>query len=201
MSDSLWPHGLQHARHPCPLLFPRVCSNSCPLSWCCHQRSHLLLPLSLSTLSLFQHQDFFSSESALCVRWPKDWSYSFSISPSNEYSGSISFRIDSFDLFAIRGTLNSLLQPHSLKASIVSLTVWTFVGKVMSLLFNMLSRFVIAFLPRSKRLLTSWLQSPSAVILDPKKIQSATVSIVSPFICLEVMGPDRDDLSFLNVEF
>ena len=121
----------------CPSLSPRVCSNSCPLSWCCHQRSHLLLPLSLSTLSLFQHQDFFSSESALCVRWPKDWSYSFSISPSNEYSGSISFRIDSFDLFAIRGTLNSLLQPHSLKASIVSLTVWTFVGKVMSLLFNL----------------------------------------------------------------
>ena len=128
------------------------------------------------------------------IRWPKYWSFSFSISPSNEYSGLISFRIDWFDL-AIQGTLKSLLQHHRSKASIlwclaflivqlshpymttrktISLTRWTFVSKVMSLLFSMLSRLVIAFVPRSKRLLISWLQSPSAVILEPKKINSVT---------------------------
>ena len=126
------------------------------------------------------------------------WSFSFSISPSNEHSGLISFRMDWVDLLAVQGTLKSLLQQHSSKASIlwcsaffvvqlshlymttgktITLTVWTFVGEVMSLLFNMLSRFVIAFLPRSKHLLISWLQSPSAVILESKKIKSATVSI------------------------
>ena len=126
------------------------------------------------------------------------WSFSFSITPSNEHSGLISFRMDWVDLLAVQGTLNSLLQQHSSKASIlwcsaffvvqlshlymttgktITLTVWTFVGKVTSLLFNMLSRFVIAFLPRSKHLLISWLQSPSAVILESKKIKSATVSI------------------------
>ena len=140
----------------------------------------------------------------LCIRWPKYWSFSFSInwpkywifsfiiSPSNEYSGLISFRIDSLDLLAVQRTLKSLLQHHSSKASIlqhsaffmvqlsypymtigiiIALTRWTFVGKVMSLLYNMLSRFVIAFLPRSQRLLISWLQSPSALILEPKKIK------------------------------
>ena len=128
------------------------------------------------------------------IRWPKYWSFSFSISPSNEYSGLISFRIDWFDL-AIQGTLKSLLQHHRSKASIlwclaflivqlshpymttrktISLTRWTFVSKVMSLLFSMLSRLVIAFVPRSKRLLISWLRSPSAVILEPKKINSVT---------------------------
>ena len=127
----------------------------------------------------------------LPIRWPKYWSFSFNISPSNEYSGLISFRIDWFDLLAVQGTLKSLLQHHSSKASIfqcsaffivqllhsyvttgkpIALTRWTFVGKVMSLLFNMLSSFVIAFLLRSKHFLTSWLQSPSAVILEPKKI-------------------------------
>ena len=136
---------------------------------------------------------------------------------SNEYSGLISFRMDWLDLLAVQGTLKSLLQRHSAKVSIlqcsafftaqlshpymstgktIALTRWTFVGKVMSLLFNMLSRLVIAFLPRSKCLLLSWLQSPSAMILEPKKIKSVTVSIVSPFICREVMRPDAMILVF-----
>ena len=170
--------------------------------------NHVVLCHSLLLLlSIFPSIRVFSNESALCIRWPKDWS--FSISPSNEYSGLISFRIDWFDLLAVQGTLKSLLQHHSLKASIlwlldflmvqlshpnmttgktVALTRCTFVGKVMSLLFNMLSRFVIVFLPRSKCLLISWLQSPPAVILERKKIKS--VSIVSPSVCHEVMGTD-----------
>ena len=143
----------------------------------------------------------FSNESALCIRWPKYWSFSFNISPSNEHSGLITFRIDWLDLLALQGTLKSLLQHHSSKELIlqhspffivqlshpymttgktIALTRGTFVGKIMSLLFNMLSRLIITFLPRSKRLLISLLQSPSAVILEPPKIKSATVSIVSP---------------------
>ena len=154
-------------------------------------------------------------------RWPKDWSFSFSISPSNEYSGLISFRMDWLDLLAVHGTLKSLLQHHSSKASIlrcsvffmvqlshpymttgktIALTRWTFVGKVMSLLFNILSRLVIVFLPRSKRLLISWLKSPSAVILEAPKLKAVTVSTVSPSICHEVMGPDTV-ICFLNIEF
>ena len=153
----------------------------------------------------------FSNESILHMRWPKYWSFSFSISPYNEHPRLTSFRMDWLDLLTVQGTLNSLLQHHSSKASIlrhsalftaqlshpyvttgktVALTRWTFVGKVMSLLFNMLSRLVIIFLPRSKRLLISWLQSPSAVALEPKKIKSDTVSTVSPSISHEVMGPD-----------
>ena len=181
----------------------------------------LLLPSILPSIRVF------FNESALCIRWPKYWSFSFSISSSNEYSGLISFRIDCFDLLAVQGTLKSLLQHHSSKASIlrrsaffmvqlshpymatgktIALARWTVVGKVMSLLFNMLSMLVIAFLPRSKRLLISWLQSPSAVILEPKKIKSVTVSIVSLFICHNVMGPDTGfgmglDFRFLNLEF
>ena len=148
------------------------------------------------------------------MRWPKYWSFSFSITPSNEHPGLISFRMDWLDLLAVQGTLKSLLQHHISKASIlwhlafftvrgahpyimtgkiIALKRWTFVGKVMSLLFNMLSRFLITFLPRGNRLLISRLQSPSAVILEPKKIKSDTVS---PSISHEVMGPD---LSFLNV--
>ena len=171
----------------------------------------ILCPLLLLPLSIFPSISVFSSESVLRIRWPKYWSFSFSISPSSEYSGLISFRIDWFDLLAVQGTVKSLLQHHSSKASIlhcsaffivqlshpymttgktIALTRWTFVGKVMSLLFNMLSRLVIVFLPRSKHLLISWLQSPSAVILEPPKIKSLTVSIVSPSICHEVMGPD-----------
>ena len=142
---------------------------------------------------IFPNIRVFSSESALCIRWPKYWSFSFSISPSNEYSGLISFRIDRFDLLAIQGTLKSLLQHHSSKASIlwhsaffmvqlshpymttgktIALTRRTFVGKVMSLLFNMVSRLFIAFRSRNKRLLISWLQSPSAVILESQNIKS-----------------------------
>ena len=152
----------------------------------------------------------FSNESTLLMRWPKYWSFSFSISPSNEHPGLISFRIDWLDLLAVQGTLKNLLQHHSSKASIlqcsaffivqlshpymttgktIALTRQTFIGKVMSLLFNMLSRLVLTFLPRSKHLLISWLQSPSAVILEPRTIKSATISTVSPPICHEVMGP------------
>ena len=155
--------------------------------------------------------------SQLCMRWPKYWSFSFSISPSIEHLGLISFRMDWLDLLAVQGTLKSLLQYHSSKASIlqhsaffivqlsypyvtigktIALTRWTFVGKVMSLLFNMLSRLVVTFLPRSKRLLVSWLQSPSAVILEPHKIKSDTVSTVSPSISHQVMGPDALILVF-----
>ena len=143
------------------------------------------------------------------MRWPKYWSFSISISPYNEYLGLISFRMDWLDLLRVQGTLKSLLQHHSSKASIlwhsaffivqlshpymttgktIALTRWTFVRKVMSLLFNMLSRLVITFLPRSKHLLISWLQSPSTVILEPRKTKSATASTVSPSICHEVMG-------------
>ena len=153
----------------------------------------------------------FSNESTLCIRWPKYWSFSFSISPSNEHPGLISFRMDWLNLLAVQGTLKSLLQHHSSKASIlqctvffivqlsrpymttgktIALTRWIFVGKVMSLLFNMLSRLIITFLPRSKCLLISWVQSPFAVILEPKKIKSDAVSTVSPSISHEVMGPD-----------
>ena len=159
----------------------------------------------------------FSNESTLCMRWPKYWSFSFSISPSNEHPGLISFRMGWLDLLTVQGTLNSLLQHHSSKAAIlrrsafftvqlshpcmtngktIALTRQTFVGKVMSLLFNMLSRLVITFLPRSKCLLISWLKSPSAVILEPEKIMSDTVSTVSPSIFYEVMGPEAMILVF-----
>ena len=144
----------------------------------------------------------FSNESTLHMRWPKYWSFGFSITPSSEYLGLI-FRMDWLDLLAVQGTLKSLLQHHSSKTSIFRcsafftvqishpyMTRWTFVGNVMSLLFNMLSRLVITFLPRSKHLLISWLQLPSAVILESKKIKSDTVSTVSPSISHEVMGPD-----------
>ena len=145
------------------------------------------------------------------MTWPKYWSFSFSISPSNEHPGLSSFRIDWLDLLAVQGTLKSLLQHHSSKASIlqcsafftvqlshpymttgktIALTRWIFVGKVISLLLNVLSRLVITFLPRSNYLLISWLQSPSVVILEPRKIKSDTVSTVSPSISHEVMGLD-----------
>ena len=162
-----------------------------------------LLPLP----SIFPNIRIFTKESILPIRWPKYWSFSFSISPSIEYSGMISFRMDWLDLLAVQGTLKDLLQPHSSKHQFfgpqLSLTLtsihdyWrTFVGKVMSLLFNMLSRLVIASLPSSKHLLISCLQSPSAVILEPNKVKSLTVSIVSPSIYHEVMGPDAMILVF-----
>ena len=153
--------------------------------------NHLILYCPLLFLpSIFPSIGVFSSESVLHIRWPKYWSCSFSISPSSEYSGLISFRMDWLDLLAVQGTLKGLLQHHSSKASIlwysvffmvqlshpymttektIALTRHNFVGKVMSLLFNVLSKLVITFLPRSKHLLISWLQSPSAVILEPKK--------------------------------
>ena len=177
VSDSLRPHESQHARHPCPLLFPRVCSNSCPLNWCCRQLSRLLLPVSLSTLNLFQHQDFFPV-SQICVSGGQriGGTASASVLPMN---------IQGWFPLGLTGLISLLSEGLSIVFS--SPTVWkhqlflwlyeplSFVGKVMSLLFNMLSRFVIALLPRSKRLLTSWLQSLSAVILDPKKIKSVII--------------------------
>ena len=174
--------------------------------------NHLILCRPLLFLpSIFPSIRIFSNESALEIRWPKHWSFSFSISPSNEHSGLIYFRMDWLDLLAVQATLKSLLQHHSSKASIlrhsalfivqlshpymttgktIALTRWTFVDKLMSLLFNVLSRLVITFLPRSKHLLISWLQSPSVVILEPRKMKSDTVHTVSPSISHEVMGPD-----------
>ena len=180
--------------------------------------NHLILchPLLLQP-SIFPKIRVFLNESALRIKWPKNWSFSFNISPSNEHSGPIFFRIDWLDILAVQGTLKRLLQHHSSKGSIlwcsaffivqlshpymttgktIALTRWTFAGKVMSLLFNMLSRLVITFLPRSKRLLISRLQSPFAVILEPPKMKSVTVFIVSPSICHEVMGPDAMILVF-----
>ena len=183
--------------------------------------NHLILCLPLLLLPPIPPSiRVFSSESALRIRWPKYWSFSFNISPSNEHPGLVSFRMDWLDLLAVQGTLKSLLQHHSSKASIlrclaffivqlshpymttgksIALTRWAFVGKVMFLLFNILSRFVIAFLPRSKHLLISWLQSPSAVILEPKKI------VCHSFHCFPIYLPWSDGTrcrnSFLNVEF
>ena len=179
--------------------------------------SHLCHPLLLLP-SIFPIIRVFSNESALRIRWPKDWSFSCNISSFNEHPGLISFRMDWLDLLALQGTLKSLLQHHCSKASIlqssaffiaqlshpymttgktIALTRWTVADKVMSLLFNMLSRLVITFLPKTNHLLISWLQSPSAVIWEPPKIKLATVSTVSPSISHEVMRPD---LRFLTVE-
>ena len=184
VSNSLWPHGLQHPRLPCPSSSPRACSNSCPLSHWCHPT---ILPPLCHLTSVFPSIRVFSNESALRIRWPKSWRFSFSISPSNKYSGFISFRIDWFDLLAVQGTPKSLLllkssqelfsrvQKHQffgvqpslwssshihtwlLEKPNIALTIWTFVRKVMSLFFNKLSRLVIAFLSRSKHLSISWL--------------------------------------------
>ena len=180
VSDSLRPHEPQHSRPP---------------------SNHLILCRALLLPSVFPSIRVFSNGSALRIRWPKYWSFSFNISASNEHTGLISFRMDWFDLLAVQGILRNLLQHHSSKASIllhsaffivqlsypymttgksIALTRQTFVEKVMSLLFNMLSRLVVTFLPRSNHILISWLQSPSAVILEPPKIKSDTVSTVSP---------------------
>ena len=184
--------------------------------------NHLILWCPLLLPSIFPNFRFFSKESVLHIRWPKYWSFSFSISLSNKYSGLVSFRMDWFSLLAVQGTLKSRLQHHSSKQSIlwcspffvvqlshpymttrktIPLTKGTFVSKVMSLLFNILSRFVKVLLLRSKPLLTSWLQSRSAVILEPKKIKSATISIFSLSICYEVMGPDAMALVFCLLSF
>ena len=167
MSNSLRPHGLQHARLPCPSLTPGAYSNSCPSSWCCHPTiSSLCFPLLL-LLSIFPSIRVFSNESVLCIRWPKYCSFSFSIIPSSEYPGLISFRIDWLDLLAVQGTLKSLLQHHSSKASMLWRSAFFYCSaltsihdywknhsfdymdlcrKIICLLFNMLSRFAIAFL-------------------------------------------------------
>ena len=177
-------------------------------------RPLLLLPLIPPSIRVFPN------ESALRIRWPKYWNFSFNISPSNEHSGLISFRVNWVDLLAVQGTLKSLLQHHSSKASIlwhsaffivqlshsymttgngsttgktIALTRQTFVGKLMSLLFNMQCRLLIAFLPRSKCLLISWLQSSSAVILEPRKVKSASVSTVSPSVCHEIINTVIND--------
>ena len=190
MNSAEWAHGLQDIRLPCLSLSPRVCSNIMSIE-SVMPSNHLIFCHSLLLLpSIFPSIRVFSNEPGLRIRWPKDWSFSFNISPSNEHSGLISFRMDWLDLLAIQGTLKSLLQHHSSKASVfrcsvfftvllshpymttgktIALTRWTFVGIVMSLLFNMLSMFVIAFLPRNKCLLISWLQSPSAVIFGAQE--------------------------------
>jgi len=183
--------------------------------------NHLILHNLLLLPSVLQSIRVFSKELALCIRWPKYWSFSFSIRPYHEYSGLIFFRLGWFDLLAVQETLKILLQ-HNLKASVlqcsaffifqlsyphmitgktIALTIQVFVGKVTSLLFNTLSRFVIAFLPGSKHLLISWLQSPSTVILELKKIKSVTASTFSPSICYEVMVLDAMILVFWILSF
>ena len=212
VSDSLRSHESQHARPPCPSPTPGVHPNSCPLSQWCHPAiSSSVVPFS-SCPPIPPSIRVFTKELTLRMRWPKYWSFSFTIIPSKEHPGLISFRMDWLDLLAVQGTLKSLLQHHSSKVSIlqhsgfftvqlshpymttgetIALTRQTFVGKVMSLFLNMLSRLVITFLPRSKRLLISWLQSSSAVILEPQNIKFDTVS---PSISHEVMGPNAISL-------
>ena len=197
---TLRPQRLQHARPPCPSPIPRAYANSCPLSQWCHPAiSSSVVPFSSCPQSLPASESFPMSQYFL-IRWPKYWSFSLSISSSNEFSGLIFFRIDWLDLLAVQRTLKSLLQHYSLKASIlwcsaflmvqlshsymttrktIALTIWTFLSKMMSLIFNTLLRFVIAFFPKSKSLLISWLHSPSAAILELKKIKSVTASTSS----------------------
>ena len=214
MFGSLGLHGLQHARLPCPSPTPRACSTSCPIKLVMPS-NHLIIchPLLLPP-SIFPRIRDFSNESGLHMMWPEYWSSSFNTRPSNEYSGLISFRIDCLGLLAVQRTLKSLLQyqnskawtlqcsaffmvqlshPYMTTGKTIALTRWTFVGKVMSLLFNTLSRLVIAFLPRNKHLLISWLKSPS-------------VEVCHCFPCFPIYLPWSDengchDLSFLNFEF
>ena len=217
MFDSLQSHELQHARPPCPSPTPRVHPNPCHWVGDAIQPSHPLSSPSPHALNLSQHQGLCSNESILCIRWRKYWSFSVSIRPTNEHPGLISFRMDWLDLLAVQGTLKSLLQYHSSEASIlrhsaffivqlshpylttgktIALTRRTFVDKVLSLLFNMLSRLVITFFPRSKHLLISWLKSPSAVILEPPPKSQPLFPIYLPWND----GTGCHDLSFLNVE-
>ena len=221
MFNSLQPHGLQHARIPVHHQLQGLAQTHVHRVGEAIRPSHSLYSPSPPTFNLSSIR-VFSNESVLNTRWPKYWNINYSISPSNEYSGLISFRIECLDLLAVQGTLKSSLQHHSSKASIlqrsafftvqlshpymttgksIALARRTFVGKVMSLLFNMLSRLVKTFLPRSKRLLISWLQSPSAVILEPPKIKSDTVSTVSPSISHELMGPDAMIFVFWMLSF
>ena len=222
MSNSLWPHESQHARPPCPSPSPRVHSDYVHRGSDAIQPSHPLSSPSPPAPSPSQHQSLFqwvntSHGVAKILEFQLN-----SISPSSEHPGLISFRMDWLHLLAVQGTLKSLLQHHSSKASIIrhsaffavqlshaymttgktiALTRQTLLGKVMSLFLNILSRLVITFLPRSKRLLISWLQSPSAVILEPQKTKSATVSTVSPSISHEVMELDAMILVFWMLSF
>ena len=223
VSDSLWPHAWVAACQASLSITNSLSLLKLLSIVSVMPSNHLILchPF-LSPPSIFPSIRDFSNEPVLRIRWPKYWSFSFRISPSNEHPGLISFRLDWLDLLAVQGTLKSLLQHHSSKASILwrsafftvqlshpymttgktlALTRRTFVGKVMSLLLNMLSRLVITFLPRRKYLLISWLQSPSAVILEPPKIKSDTVSTVSPSICHEVMGLDAMIFVFWMLSF
>ena len=207
MSKSLQSHGLQHTRPPCPSRTPGVYSNSCPLSWWYHPTISSSVTVPPPAFSLSQHQCLFKWVSS-SHQVAKVLSFSFNISPSHDYSGLISLRMDWLTLLAIQGTLKSLLQHYSSKTSIslwltffivqlphpymttgkaIALPRWNFVDKVMSLLFNMLSSLVITFLPRSKHHWILWLQSPSPVIFQPPQIKSATVSRCH-------------DNSFLNVQ-
>ena len=214
---TLRPHGLKHARIPCPSLSPGVCSDSCALSWRCY----LTISSSAAPFS-FYRQSFPESGSFPGSQFFASGGQSIGVSAqhqSNEYSELISFRIDWLDLLAVQGTLESLLQHHNSKASVlqhsasfqlshpymttgktIALTRWTFVGKLMSLLFNMLFRFVLAFLPRNKCLLISWLRLQSTVILEPKKIKSVTALTFSPSICHGMMGSDLMSSGFFNAE-
>ena len=218
MSNSLQCHGLQHARPPCPSPTPGVYSNSCPSGWWCHPT----ISSSVTTFSCLQ--SFPTSASFRMSPFFASGGQSIGVSASTSFLPMTprTVRMDWLDLPAVQGMLKSLLQHHSSKAPIllrsaflivqlshpsmtvgktIALTTETFVGKVMSLLFNMLSRLVIIFLPRSKCLLISWLQSPSAVILELQKIKSDTVSTVSPSISHEVMGPDTMILVFWILSF
>ena len=218
MSDSLWPYVLQSARLSCPLPTPGVYPNRWPWVHDAIHPVHLCHSI-LHLPSIFPSIRVFSNESALHIEWPKYWSFSFNITPSSEHSGLISSRMDWLNLLAVQGTLKRLLQHHSWKALIlwcsacfivktshpymttgktIALTRRTFVGKVMSLLFNMLFRLVITFLPKSNGLLIPWPQSPSPVILEPQKVNSATVPLS---ICHEVMGPDAMILVFWMLSF
>ena len=202
MCNSLWPHVLQHARLLCPPLSPGICSSSCLLSqWWYLTLSSYAASFSFC-LQSFPAPGFLFPMSQFFASGGQSWSFSFSISPSNEYSGLISFRIDRFDLLAVQGTLKSLFQHDGFKESIlwcsalfmvlfshpymttgktIALTRWTFVGKVVFLLFNMLSRFVIVFLPKNRCLWISKLLSPSTMIFEPKKRKPVTVSTFSLF--------------------
>ena len=226
MSDSLRPHGLQHTRPPCPSTTTGDYSNSCPLSQWCHPTiSSSVVPFSSHLQSFPASGSFQMSQLFASGGQSIDISPSTSVLPMNTQDW-FPLRMDWLDLLAVQGTLKSLLQHHNSKASIlrsilrclaffivqlshpymttgktIALTRWTFVGKLISLLFNMLSRLAITFLPRSKCLLISWLQSPSAVILEPPKIKSDTVSTVSLSICHKVMGPDAMIFVFWMLSF
>ena len=210
MSDYLQPHGLKHR-------LPKFAQTRVHWVRDAIQPSHPLLPLLLLS-SVFPSIRVFFKESALHIRWPEYWSFSFSISPSSEYSGLIPLGL-TFNLLAVQGTLKSLLQhnwktavlrhsvvvqlshPYMTTGKITASTVWTFVSKLTSLFFNTLSRFVIAFLPKSSCLLISWLQSPSTVILEPKKRKSVTASTFSPFYFPWSDWIKCHDLSFLMLSF